>query len=116
MHTTLLSKRINTLKAKTKMHNPFRNSDAGVNIELEIAKIKEEEEATMVKLTEAEFLAVGDTIDAAMRTSKKDTPERVAAQTKRDVWEAAIALPQATWAQREARFAAIAAAATKVQA
>ena len=69
---------------------------------------------TTSKLTQAEFAAVQDKIDDMFRASRTGTPERAAAETASDAWEAAIALPDATFAQREARFAAIAEAAKVV--
>ena len=64
-------------------------------------------------LTQVEFSAVQDTLDAALRATKRGTPERAAVDARIAVWEAAIALPQATQAQRDARHEAIAAAAVQ---
>lgn len=67
----------------------------------------------MDKLTEEQFGMAQDAVDAALRASKRGTPEREAAQAVSAEWEAAIALPQATWQQREDRLAAISEVATK---
>lgn len=61
----------------------------------------------MKKLTDAQFNQVQDAIDDAMRSAKQGTPERVAIMAKAAEWEEANDLPQATAAQREARYAAL---------
>jgi hypothetical protein len=58
-------------------------------------------------LTQAQFSAHQDKIDAAMRATKRGTAERAAVEAVSKVWEAAIALPQRTFADRQARLAAI---------
>jgi|GEM_PF-2991345 len=68
------------------------------------------------KLTQAEFEAVDDGLSAALRATRPGTPERTAVEARRAIWEAAIALPDRTWAQREERLAAIAEAAAKIAA
>lgn len=62
-------------------------------------------------LTETQFAAAQDKIDAAIRAAKRGTPERAAAEAQGAEWETAIALPQATAQQRTARRAEIAAVA-----
>ena len=62
-------------------------------------------------LTQEQFEAVDDKINAARLATKMGTPERAAIDAKRASWETAIALPQRTAAQREVRLAAIEAAA-----
>lgn len=68
-----------------------------------------------MKLTKAQFESVEDTHEAAMAATKLGTPERAAVMARFAVWEAAIALPQGTKVQRDARNAAIVAAAGLVQ-
>jgi len=62
-----------------------------------------------MKLTQAQFAAVQVTIDSLLQGSKRGSPERAAADQLSAEWEAVFASPQATFAQREARLAAIAA-------
>ena len=64
-------------------------------------------------LTDTQFSATQDKIDAALRATKRGTPERAAAEARTVAWEAANALPQATAAQRKTRHAAIATAAAE---
>ena len=59
------------------------------------------------QLTESQFTACQDKIDDLIRTSRKDPVAKSAASLINNEWEAAIALPQATAAQREARRLAI---------
>lgn len=70
---------------------------------------------TTTKLTQAEFAAVQDKVDAAIRASKRGTPERAAADEQSQAWERAIALPDATASQREVRWAEIAKVAQSVK-
>jgi hypothetical protein len=67
---------------------------------------------TISTLTEAQFQVAQDAVDAAIRASRRGTPERAAAEAVSADWEAVLALPQATAAQRESRRAAIAAVAS----
>lgn len=62
-------------------------------------------------LTEAEFTACQDKIDAEIRATQRGTPERAAAVVRSDEWEAAYNLPVRTLDQRTARHAAIVAVA-----
>lgn len=65
-------------------------------------------------LTQAEFAAVQDKLDAALRATKRGSQERAAVESILTIWEAAIAQPQATKAQRDARHTEIARAAALV--
>lgn len=65
-------------------------------------------------LTQDQFRAAQDKVDAAIRGSKRGTPERVAAERLSAEWERASSLPAITFAQREIRHAAIAEAAAKL--
>lgn len=65
-------------------------------------------------LTENEFSAANDRVDSLLRSTKRGTPERAAADVVSAEWEMAIALPQSTAQQREARRAAIRATAEKL--
>ena len=55
------------------------------------------------QLTEAQFSACQDKIDDMIRSSRKDPTAKAAVAAISAEWEAAIALPQATAAQRDAR-------------
>jgi len=65
-------------------------------------------------LTQDQFEAVQDKLDAALRATKRGTPDRAAVDARVAVWEAAIALPQVTKVQRDVRLAAIELAAKSV--
>jgi hypothetical protein len=66
-----------------------------------------------VKLTDAEYEALNDAIDAELYAARKghagDITRLEAAKARKAAWEAANALPTRTWEQRQARFAALAA-------
>jgi hypothetical protein len=63
----------------------------------------------MDKLTQAEYEAVDDSIDAELYAARKGSPERLqAAQARKAAWEVANALPVRTWQERQERFAALA--------
>lgn len=60
-------------------------------------------------LTQAQFTAVQDQIDAASHKAFRGTPEQKECFAVAErIWEAAIALPDRTAQNREDRFAAIA--------
>lgn len=65
-------------------------------------------------LTQAEFSAADDKLSAKLRATKAGTPERAAVQVIQREWQAAIALPQTTKAQRDARLVEIAATAARL--
>lgn len=65
-------------------------------------------------LTEQQFAAAQNTLDARLRATKRGTPERAAVDAQVAIWEAACALPAVSFAQREVRFAAIAKAAVEL--
>jgi hypothetical protein len=68
----------------------------------------------MEKLTEVQFEAADATINNALRSARKGTPEeKAAAQAVSDEWESAIAMPNRTFDERAARLATIAAVAVK---
>jgi hypothetical protein len=62
---------------------------------------------TTAKLTDSQFEAADDAFTARLRATKLGTPERAEAVAFRAAWDAAYALPQRTFAQREERFAAL---------
>lgn len=66
---------------------------------------------SQTRLTEDQFNEAEERIVAALRTSKRGTPERDVAQAAFDAWEAANDMPQGTFAQRAARDLAVVAAA-----
>jgi hypothetical protein len=66
------------------------------------------------QLTEAQFTACQDKLDDLIRTSRKDPEAKAVAAAKSAQWERAIALPQRTAQERQARFSAIAATATEL--
>jgi hypothetical protein len=63
-------------------------------------------------LSQDQFEAANDKVDALLRGSKRGTSERAEAEAVSAAWEAVIALPQATAQQRRDRHAAIADVAT----
>ena len=65
-----------------------------------------------MKLSQAQFETVNDKIDAKVHASRRGTPERTEAEALSARWEAVLATPQRTFAQREERLAAIARFAT----
>jgi hypothetical protein len=68
----------------------------------------------MTTLTQTQFTAAQDKLDNLARSSRKGSADDKAAFASASAeWEAAIALPQATAAQRETRLALIAGVASK---
>lgn len=65
-------------------------------------------------LSQAQFSAAQDKIDAMLRGSKRGTPERKAADAVSNDWEAVVGLPTDTAAQRAVRLDAIEAAAVRL--
>jgi phage-related protein (TIGR01555 family) len=55
-------------------------------------------------LTEAQFSAVDDKINAAVRAAPKGTPEHAAAVATSAKWESILAAPQQRWEDRQARL------------
>ena len=68
----------------------------------------------MSKLSDTEFRALSNKIDAGLRATKRGTPERAAAQALADRLDALLRAPDARFVDREAKFAAIAAFAAEV--
>jgi hypothetical protein len=58
-------------------------------------------------LSQLQFAAAQDKIDAVVRAAKRGTPERATADALNSAWEAALALPARTAADRDARLLAI---------
>jgi len=68
----------------------------------------------MHELTESEFSAAQDAVDQLMCSSRRGTAEREAAEALSAQWEAAIAAPQRTATERQARRALIAETAVRL--
>ena len=65
-------------------------------------------------LTESQFQAADDAVCQLLRSSKRGTPERQAANAVSQEWEAAYRAPQRTFAERETRRELIAATAYRL--
>lgn len=59
-------------------------------------------------LSQIQFAAAQDKLDATVRAAKRGTPERVAADALSAAWETVLASPDRTAAQRDERLAKIA--------
>ena len=70
-------------------------------------KIARRFQAGPKKLTDAEFNRIQDKIDAELRKTKRNTPERAEHERKAQPWEDAFAMPQGTQRQREERWEAL---------
>lgn len=65
------------------------------------------------QLTQAEFEAAQDALDARLRSTKRGSPEREEIEIVNRLWERANALPERSVEEREFRRAAIAQVAIK---
>lgn len=66
------------------------------------------------QITEAQFSAAQDKLDAELRGARRGTHDRAVVDARLAKWEAANALPQATWQNRKDRLEAIAAVAAEL--